>query len=197
MTARPTLAVAVMNGPGGRERPLVRERLNGRKRPSAMKARPVLIVAAVLLVLATACTEHDPRGGNVRLRQVFALAIGDTARLQGTGLTVTLRGVRDDSRCPEDVDCGWAGDATVIVAVTDGRSAPAEHEFHTYRHMYRKPQPSGDPTRRPDPDGRSDLARIDGYDLHFAGLGPPRKSDDDIEPGDYRARFAMAPAARP
>jgi hypothetical protein len=90
-----------------------------------------------------------------------------------------------------DVDCGWAGDATVIAAATDGRSAPADHEFHTHRGL----RPTSGTTGRPDPDGRNGMARIDGYELVLVGLGPSRKSDEKLDRGDYRARFSIRPAA--
>ncbi|MEW2353911.1 hypothetical protein [Spirillospora sp. NPDC029432] len=151
-----------------------------------MRARPVLFAAGALLALAPACAPHEPRGGTVRPRQVFTLAIGDTARLQGTGLAVTLRDVRDDSRCPVDADCGWPGDATIVVAAADGHTAPAEHEFHT------NPLPAR--SAPPDPDGDRRAARLDGHMLRFKGLAPSRRSGDRVDRGDYRARFALHPA---
>ncbi|MFB4314289.1 hypothetical protein [Actinomadura sp. 21ATH] len=151
-----------------------------------MRARPVLFALGALLALAPACAPHEPRGGTVRPRQVFTLAIGDTARLQGTGLAVTLRDVRDDSRCPPDADCGWQGDATIVVAVRAGHSAPAEHELHT------NPRPAR--SVPPGPDGDHRAVRLDGHTLRLAGLAPPNPSGGEVDRGDYRARFALHPA---
>jgi hypothetical protein len=49
-------------------------------------------------------------GGTVRLK------VGETARLAGTNVLVTLRGVAD-SRCPIDALCVWPGDAEVRLDV--------------------------------------------------------------------------------
>ncbi len=49
------------------------------------------------------------------LDQGFTLRVGQDARFEGEGLTVTLRGVPDDSRCPEDAQCVWEGSVRVQV----------------------------------------------------------------------------------
>ena len=46
--------------------------------------------------------------GELALEGVFAVAIGETADLGG-GLTVRPIDVTEDSRCPQNVDCVWAG----------------------------------------------------------------------------------------
>ena len=48
----------------------------------------------------------------------FALAPGQTAEVKRSGTRVTFRQVREDSRCPVDVTCVWAGDATVEVVIS-------------------------------------------------------------------------------
>jgi len=41
----------------------------------------------------------------------FDIAVGQEARLQGSNLVIRFRGVTNDSRCPSDVQCVWAGNA--------------------------------------------------------------------------------------
>ncbi len=48
----------------------------------------------------------------------FALAPGQTAEVKRSGTRVTFRQVREDSRCPVDVTCVWAGDAKVEVVIS-------------------------------------------------------------------------------
>ncbi|MFL5500873.1 MAG: hypothetical protein ACJ79Q_06520 [Gemmatimonadaceae bacterium] len=48
----------------------------------------------------------------------FALALGKTATISGTGTRMTFRQVSDDSRCPVDVQCVWAGDAKIELVVS-------------------------------------------------------------------------------
>ena len=45
--------------------------------------------------------------------QEFELELRQTAHITGTDLTVRFEAVESDSRCPADVTCVWAGDASV------------------------------------------------------------------------------------
>lgn len=45
------------------------------------------------------------------------------------GVKVGFREVRGDSRCPADVQCVWAGDATVVVMVSPGAGAGPSTEL--------------------------------------------------------------------
>jgi hypothetical protein len=60
----------------------------------------------------------------VTLGQSFRLARGKTAEVQGRNLRIRLEDVLDDSRCPAGVQCVWAGDARVVLRLTQsGREA--------------------------------------------------------------------------
>jgi hypothetical protein len=48
----------------------------------------------------------------------FSLPLGQTAALNGNGVRITFRQVREDSRCPVDVQCVWAGDAKIELTVS-------------------------------------------------------------------------------
>jgi hypothetical protein len=47
----------------------------------------------------------------------FALPLGKTATLSSNGTRITFNKVSDDSRCPIDVVCIWAGDAKVELVI--------------------------------------------------------------------------------
>lgn len=51
------------------------------------------------------------------LGQPFELAMGQTALIPETGLRVTFQKVLEDSRCPAQVSCVWAGRVTVELEV--------------------------------------------------------------------------------
>lgn len=55
----------------------------------------------------------------------FTLPVGKTAVLKGNIARITFNRVTDDSRCPLDVQCVWAGDARIEVTV-ERSGAPAE-----------------------------------------------------------------------
>jgi hypothetical protein len=69
----------------------------------------------------------DPAAAAVPLGREFTLALGQSVAVAGTDLCLTLRAVRDDSRCPADVQCMWAGDATVALEV----GGAATFDLHT------------------------------------------------------------------
>jgi len=74
--------------------------------------------AAFLTILAlvgcgTACTQETV----VDLGAEITLAPGATASVSGTALTVRFVAVTEDSRCPVDVTCIWAGEVKVQLEV--------------------------------------------------------------------------------
>jgi hypothetical protein len=48
----------------------------------------------------------------------FSLPLGKSAAVNGTDARITFRRVTEDSRCPVDVTCVWAGDAKIELAVS-------------------------------------------------------------------------------
>ena len=48
----------------------------------------------------------------------FTLAPGEAAVVKGADASIAFNKVTDDSRCPVDVTCVWAGDAHVEVAIS-------------------------------------------------------------------------------
>ena len=86
----------------------------------------LLFVAAALLpgCLGTA-TEHSGGGGEpvrARLGQEFKLRVGQRAAVEGEGFSVRFASVTNDSRCPADVTCVWAGNAEVLIEAETGGS---------------------------------------------------------------------------
>jgi hypothetical protein len=73
------------------------------------------ILGACLAVLACGRDATEP---GVRLGDDFTLAIGQAVRIEGTGVTVELRDVPDDSRCPPEALCFWVGNVGLELRVT-------------------------------------------------------------------------------
>ena len=48
----------------------------------------------------------------------FSLPVGQTAVLNANGPRITFRQVREDSRCPIDAVCIWAGDAKIELVIS-------------------------------------------------------------------------------
>lgn len=47
----------------------------------------------------------------------FRLQVNQTARIAGENVRITFTRVKEDSRCPKDVECVWEGQAVVDVKV--------------------------------------------------------------------------------
>ena len=82
------------------------------------------VVIAALLVFVAACASvettvvADPG-------VAFSLPLGKTAVVNGNNARISFNKVTDDSRCPADVVCIWAGDAKIQLTVARNGS-PAE-----------------------------------------------------------------------
>jgi hypothetical protein len=93
--------------------------------------------------------------------------IGATARVGG--IAITPLAVLEDSRCPRDVTCVWAGRVLIRARIeADGRSSEAEME-------------QGKPISAA---GREDVV--------LASVSPERTSSAAIEMDEYRFTFAPA-----
>ena len=72
-----------------------------------------------------------PPGGTVALGQDFLVNLGESVAVTGEGLTVTYAELVADSRCPPDVQCIWAGNATIAVAMAKEGGASATVQLNT------------------------------------------------------------------
>ncbi len=98
-----------------------------------LPASGLRILPLALLALAFAACDSGPDSETVGAQAgEVAVPLGESASLDG--LALSFQAIAEDSRCPEGVDCVWAGRATVRLVV-DGAA-------HTL--------PVVDPEREPD-----------------------------------------------
>ena len=101
------------------------------------------VVSAMLITSIASCIT-DPVGlgddtaagssiATVRtsVGDTFRLRLGEVAIIKGTPLLVGLRAVSNDSRCPADAQCVWAGDATVTLGAILGERSWKWADLHT------------------------------------------------------------------
>ena len=89
-------------------------------------SRPLVLIAGISVLLAASLTattraDSERRTEPARLGQEFDLRVGQRAVFRKTNLTVKFAAVKEDSRCPSDVTCVWAGNARVELLLTNGR----------------------------------------------------------------------------
>ncbi len=101
----------------------------------------------------------------------FTLAPGQSAEVKRADTRITFREVREDSRCPVDVTCVWAGDAKIQIVIEPNGSAP--------RTLSITP---------PNNETRAGNLRI-----RFVGLSPVPRQADGNAPRNYLAEFVAKP----
>ena len=108
----------------------------------------------------------------MELDQEFSLRPAETVTVAGTSLALTLVGVTNDSRCPIDVVCVWAGEATVVLAWQRGGVASEELTL-TFASL-------GDTG-----------ASLDRYHVAVVAVLPLPVSTAVIAPADYEVRLVV------
>ncbi|MBI5914845.1 MAG: hypothetical protein HY842_05670 [Bacteroidetes bacterium] len=72
--------------------------------------KKIIFSALVLATFLFACKKDDnPNIKTVQLNQPFTLVVNQTAVLAADGWGITLLEITEDSRCPTNVQCFWAG----------------------------------------------------------------------------------------
>ncbi len=120
---------------------------------------------------STAVTNGDPASTEVVVDNEFELAPGHTATFAALGLTVRFDSVKNDSRCPRDVTCVWAGNAAVLVTLRRTGAAAYQGTLNSFSEP--KSVKDGNDT------------------LTLVGLLPETDTRHPITAGEYRARFVV------
>jgi hypothetical protein len=138
--------------------------------------RLLTLVSGVLLAAAACAPETTnpaagagtPRvqpGDTVRLAPATVVSIADS------GVQLAFREVTEDSRCPVNVTCVWAGDAAVVLEARLGYSAWKRMTVHTDR----EPR----------------AADYGPYRFRLVALEPAPVDPHPIAPADYRVRLLV------
>jgi hypothetical protein len=102
--------------------------------------------------------------------QQLTVRVNRQAKHARSNLTIKFVAV-EDSRCPKDANCVWAGDAKVTIQVTGRRGASKTFDLHTNL------------------EGKS--ARFDGYEITLGEVTPYPASNVRIDRNGYTARFTV------
>ena len=134
--------------------------------------------ATLLLALLAAGCAHTPQGGTT---QSFSLDEGQSGTLSNGG-KITFANVVNESRCPKDVQCVWAGTATVRFRLVPRPGEPASDVLAVLPGGVGK-------------DDTANLLPVDtlGVSVTLAELQPYPVSGQ--EPGRHRALVRVRPLA--
>lgn len=137
-----------------------------------------------LLFSALACTTgtglarcgETSAGGTVcaGLGREFDLRLAETAYIADTRLSVRADSIPEDSRCPQDAVCVWAGNARVSLTLRDGTNSEAVNVNSTL-------EPHA-------------VTRW-GYTVRLIDVRPGRLSSQPVNPQAYVIRLVVTRAA--
>jgi|SRR5688572_910056 hypothetical protein len=123
--------------------------------------------AAILFCLVLPGCAATPPAQIADLGVEFTMAPGETVALKGTGIKVRFVAVTQDSRCPKDTTCIWAGEVK------------AQIDILKISQTWQVELPSGGNTA------------IDDHRVTLLRVEPQPTSTARIAPQDYRATLKM------
>jgi hypothetical protein len=111
----------------------------------------------------------DP--ANALIGKEFSLGIGQTANIEGEKLVIKFKAVLEDSRCPVNVVCVWAGNGKVEFEILDIDGQNKTVTLNT------EEEPRA--------------TTLKGHNLKLISLNPPRIDGVSISPGDYSVKLLV------
>jgi hypothetical protein len=88
-------------------------------------------IAAVALVLAFAACDGSTRPQPAPTSHEVVLRLGQSVPLDGSGITVGLQRVDEDSRCPTSAVCVWEGNGRVTLQLRDTNGVEISAQLNT------------------------------------------------------------------
>ncbi len=107
---------------------------------------------------------------NAQRAQEISVRINNQKSVMSNRLRIKFVSV-EDSRCPQDANCIWAGNAKVTIRVTNGRGQSRNFDLNT--NMNDK------------------SARFDGYEIALGNVTPHPRSNIRINRNGYTASFTV------
>jgi hypothetical protein len=130
-------------------------------------------VAAILVCLAlTACAAGTPRK-SVAPGDTVTLGVGEAVPVKGTSTSLRFVGLIEDSRCPRDTTCIWAGEVKVRIEFLERSVTSRQSELKL-----------------------GEGVESGGVRVTLEGVEPQPMSNARISAQGYRATFSVRPGAR-
>ena len=143
-----------------------------------------LVLAA--LIFLSACEGGTPAPVSAAPGTEFTLSAGQTATIEGAGLTVQLVAVTNDERCPNRIECAMSGPVTLTIAVQSEGVEPVEFTLQAF---------TSNNGRVPEGpfEGIQDRVEFNGYLIRVVGVLPyPETLADRNDLEDYQVTFVVS-----
>jgi hypothetical protein len=128
-----------------------------------------LAILSLLLIFTTALAQAKSDVKQVALNQEFEIKVGE--RVSVEGLKLSFVAVAEDSRCPQGVECAWAGNGKIILTASKAGRRLAHINLNTGIEPKHK--------------------LYYGYDIKLVSLNPYPKKGAKIKKGDYVATLVV------
>ena len=140
----------------------------------ATSSRLFIIACSLLLGCGTSLkVSSSENQTSPRVGQEFSLKVGEKKKLEGVDLQVKFAGVPQDSRCPTNVNCVWAGNAEVALDLLHNNCSTVV-TLNTHRSS-----------------GTGDEGKVGGFRIKLVKLIPYPHTERKIAPGDYTATLLV------
>ncbi len=90
-----------------------------------------IILAIVTLVVLTGSVMGATLQKRVHVQKEFDLKAGREVIVKEPGIKLSFIKLEEDSRCPEGVDCIWAGNGKITMSVQKGKHKSVSFELNT------------------------------------------------------------------
>ncbi|WP_456428422.1 hypothetical protein [Rhodocaloribacter sp.] len=151
-----------------------------------MRTRRFPILLLTLILGLTGCgrqfvePEDTPDLNVAHSGEAFVLGLGDEIPLEGSDLRIRFVLVLEDSRCPTGVECVTAGEASVVLRISDGQGQLSQLALSI-------------PGLVPTPYDANDFIFHRGYRFKLIQLDPYPAFGTSIDTNDYRVRLIVTP----
>jgi hypothetical protein len=126
-----------------------------------------------LFYIIVLLSQQSSKMDEALLNREFSLKVGREAVVRNEQIKVGFSSVLEDSRCPEGVECIWAGNARIAIKISGANNDPIHIELNT----------NIEPRR----------ASFLRYEIKVVGLSPYPKSNSNIDKKEYTARLIITP----
>lgn len=130
-----------------------------------------LLLISFLLFLITGFAHGSGSQKRVHVQREFGLNADSEVLVKEAGLKLRFTGLVEDSRCPEGVDCIWAGNGKISLTVKRGKHKSVSFELNTMT------EPKS--------------FTYENYEITLVKLAPYPKKDITIKRQDYVATLKV------
>jgi hypothetical protein len=125
---------------------------------------------SIFLLMVASCNQNSVRVVDIPANQEFTLKIGEQASVDNGSLFIQFTDVVEDSRCPMNARCIWAGNGKIALEIKKTNSDKVTRTLNTTL----EPQST----------------EYNSYEIQFKLLAPAPVVGSEIRREDYRATLA-------